>query len=223
MHILYWNTCLTTKPKPLFKHLMLLHHVKNIDYFCLNEATAELVALFKQAGWYTFYVANTAQRGVLIASRHVLKNSRSYLLSSVVRKKAINENHILIVEANWKNKPLIIATTHLTYLRPKEMKRRAAEREVLTKVLPRNRTVFGGDLNTVVFPLAKWDIQQLGFKSLIKGKTWCWHLKNSLYRIPIKLQLDHVFTNQSLYQTVSATILREQKLSDHFPILVKLH
>ena len=78
------------------------------------------------------------------------------------------------------------------------------------------------DLNTIVIPYAKWEIVNNGYKSRVKGKTWCWHLKNSWRRIPIKMQLDYVLHTDDLYHMVSAQILKEQKLSDHFPILVTL-
>lgn len=223
MKIIYWNTFLTTDSQALFEHMMLMYqNYQGIDYFCINEATLELEEVFKKAHWQTFYISNTSDRGVLIASKHSLKNPRNYLLSSVIRKKEENQNHILIVEAVWKNQPLVIATTHLTYLRLKEVKRRSQERKVLTKVLPRNRTIFGGDLNTILLPLARWDIEKMNFKGRIKGKTWQWHLKNTWYKMPVKLQLDHVFTTLDIYHLVSATILPPQKFSDHYPILVEI-
>ena len=52
MKILYWNTCLTTQARALFEHLMLLRQVLGgIDYFCLSEATKELLVLLQKAGW----------------------------------------------------------------------------------------------------------------------------------------------------------------------------
>ena len=224
MHVIYWNTCLTTGPEALFGQLMLFNQVyKGIDYFCLNEATVVLVGIFKQAGWQTFYTANTDDRGVLIASRRPLHKKRSYLLSSAMRKEGINKNHLMMVEGYWQNKPLTIATTHLTYCRPRELSRRRTERQKLAKLLPRNRTLFGGDLNTVVIPFAKWDIARMGYQSKVRGKTWCWHLKNTLRRIPLKLQLDYVLATDDIQNAVSAEILAEQQISDHFPIIVTLH
>lgn len=223
MRILYWNTCLTTGSEALFEHLMLLRQtLGGVDYFCLNEATETLTALFKKSGYQTFYKANTARRGVLIASRQPLRQKRSYLLSSVIRKEGVNENHLLMVEVSWRQQPLTVATTHLSYLRLKEVKRRRQERRKLSQILPRNRTVFGGDLNTVIIPFAKWDVVRSGYRSQVRGKTWRWHLKNTWKRIPFKLQLDYVFSTHDLSNAVSAKILKEQKLSDHFPILVRL-
>ena len=224
MHIIYWNTCLTTDPQALFDHLMLYHQLyQGVDYFCLNEATLALANLFQKAGWQTFYTDNTSQRGVLIASRHPLHKKRSYLLSAAQRQEGLNKNHLMMVEAYWQNKPLTIATTHLTYWRPRELGRRRAERQKLAKILPRNRTLFGGDLNTIILPFAKWDVVRMGYRSKVRGKTWCWHLKNSLRRLPIKLQLDYVFATDDIQTSVSAKILSEQQLSDHFPIVVTLH
>ena len=196
---------------------------RGIDYFCLNEATPPLLDFFKKAGWQTFYVDNTPERGVLIASKHPLHKKRSYLLSAAQRNNQKNENHLIMIEAYWHNKPLTIATTHLVYFRLKEIARRRFERVKLVKYLPRNRTVFGGDLNTIVIPFAKWNVEQIGYQSKVKGKTYCWHLKNTLKRIPIKFQLDYVFATTDIQNSVSAKIMKEQKLSDHFPILVVLH
>ncbi|MCY4089131.1 MAG: endonuclease/exonuclease/phosphatase family protein [Candidatus Saccharibacteria bacterium] len=224
MKIIYWNTCLTTNSQDLFENLMWLHQIhKGIDYFCINEATNNLKELFHQAHWHTFYKANTDSRGVLIVSKSPLKQARSYLLSSVMRKGKVNQNHLLMIETRRGNKTFTIATTHLTYLRLKEISRRKAERKQLTRFLPRNQVIFGGDLNTVVIPFAKWDLKNLGYHSKVKGKTWCWHLKNTWKRIPFKLQLDHIFSSSDMSQVVKAKILKEQKLSDHFPILVEVY
>ncbi|MYB39875.1 endonuclease/exonuclease/phosphatase family protein [Candidatus Saccharibacteria bacterium] len=224
MRILYWNTCITTDPQALFDRLSLFHQLYGgIDYFCLNEATPQLVELMRGAGWRIFHVDNTDVKGVAIASRHPLRQKRSYLLSSVSRQGRQDKNHLLMVEAYWRNKPVTIATTHLTYLRFKEIRRRRQERKELVRILPRNRTVFGGDLNTIVIPFAKWDVEQLGYQNKVKGKTWCWHLKNTLRRIPVKLQLDYVFATHDIRDVVEAKILKEQGISDHFPILVTLY
>ena len=223
MRVIYWNICLTTRPQPLFEHLMFLHQsLQGVDYFCLQEATVGLVDLFQKAGWQTFYMPNTSLRGILIVSKHALKKKRSYLLSSVIRKGRKNENYLILIESSWSNQPITIATTHLTYLRLREIVRRRRERKKLVKLLPKNNTLFGGDLNTIILPYAKWDIVQSGYISRVKGKTWCWHLKNTLRRIPFKLQLDYVFNTQDIHYSIRAKILREQKLSDHFPILVEL-
>ncbi len=224
MRILYWNTCITTDPEALFDTLMFFNHFyKGIDYFCINEATPALLNSFKKFGWQTFYTENTLDRGVLIASKHPLRKKRSYLLSAVERKNYSNKNHLMMIEAYWRNKPFTIATTHLTYLRIKEIRRRRIERRKMAKILPRNRTLFGGDLNAVIIPFAKWDIIEAGYQSKVRGKTWCWHLKNTLKRIPVRLQLDYVFATHDIQDTVTAKILKEQKISDHFPILVTLH
>ena len=224
MKIIYWNTCLTTDSQALFENLMWFWQIyKGVDYFCINEATESLKNLFDKAHWHTFYKANTASRGVLIASRYPLKQARSYLLSSVNRRGALNQNHLLMIETKRRNQIFTIATTHLTYLRLREIKRRRAERKQLIRFLPRNQVVFGGDLNTVLIPFAKWDLKNLGYHSKVKGKTWCWHLKNTWKRIPFKLQLDHIFSSSDMSQIVKAKILKEQKLSDHFPILVEVY
>lgn len=224
MKVLYWNTCLTTDPESLFDRLMFFNHFyKGVDYFCINEATPILLNFFKKFGWQTFYTENTPEKGVLIASRRPLHKKRSYLLSVVDRKNNSNKNHLMMVEAHWRNKPLTIATTHLTYLRIKEIRRRRIERRKMAKILPRNRTLFGGDLNTVIIPFAKWDVLQIGYQSKVNGKTWCWHLKNNLERIPIRLQLDYVFATHDIQNVITAQILKEQKISDHFPILVIFH
>ena len=224
MQIIYWNTCLTSDPKAVFERLMLFHQFyKGVDYFCLSEATIPLVSLFRSAGWQTFYVANTVRRGVVIASRHPLHKKRSYVLSSAQRKGGTNSNHLMMIEAYWQNRPLTIATTHLTFWRLREISRRRLERKKMAKLLPKNRTVFGGDLNTIIIPFAKWDVTQAGYYSKVQGKTWCWYLKHSLKRIPFKLQLDYIFATHDIQGLISAKILKEQKVSDHFPILVTLH
>ena len=158
-----------------------------------------------------------------MASRHPLRKKRSYLLSAAQRKNGENKNHLMMIEVRWRNRPLTIATTHLTYWRPRELGRRRLERQRLAKLLPRNRTLFGGDLNTIVLPFAKWDIARMGYRSLVRGKTWCWHLSKSFRRIPAKLQLDYVMVTDDIQNAVSAKILAEQEISDHFPLLVKLH
>lgn len=224
MQILYWNTCLSTNPKALFEALMFLNEaLKGIDYFCINEATEALSDLFKEAQWNVFYMPNTTYRGVLIASKQTLRHQRSYLLSERKHRKRNIKNYLLMVEASHRKQPITIATTHLTFFRLHELGRRRLERQRLIQYLPRNRTIFGGDLNSAVLPLAKWAVTNLGYHSRVRGKTWCWHLKNTWYRIPFKLQLDYVLSTHDIDGSVSAWILAEQKLSDHFPILAELH
>lgn len=224
MKLIYWNTLFLTEPEPLFERLMFFHQsFKKIDYFCLTEATTPLVTLFKQNGWQTFYIDNTSQRGILIASKHPLHKKRTYLLSEVERKGQPNKNHLMMIETYWQNKPLTIALTHLTLWRPREILRRRAERQKMAKILPKNRTLFGGDLNTIILPFAKWDVERVGYKSKVKGKTWRWQPNNRSTYIPLKLQLDHIFGTNDIQDFISAEILKEQKVSDHFPILVKLH
>ena len=225
MQILYWNTCLTTPAKPLFKHLMYLNHIyKNIDYLCLSEATPALIKLFQVNGWQIFEKANTPQRkSLLIASRHNLNNKRHYQLSSTAGRKRLNDAYLMLIDVQWRNQTLTLANTHLTYLRPKEMDRRRQERRKLVAYLPKNRTLLGGDFNTVILPFAKWDLKQVKYISHVKGKTWCWHLKRSLRRIPIQLQLDYVFSTPDIANSVSTKLFKPQKLSDHYPILVTLN
>ena len=222
MKILFWNTCYTTDPQDLFKDLMILHQSLKIDYFCLNEATPALITLLEKDSWQVFYKQNTDERKVLIFSKHPLRKKRAYLLSHAMRDGRDNDNHLLMIEVFWRQQPMTLATTHLTYWRPREIARRRLERKILVKHLPRQNTIFGGDLNTIIFPFSKWDIISLGFQSRIKGKTWCWHLRHTFRRIPFKLQLDHVFATHDISTAVSARILKERRLSDHFPILVEL-
>lgn len=223
MKILYWNTLLTTPAKPLYRHLMFLNHTLKLDYFCLSEVTPQLLSLFQAAGWQVFYKANTSQRGMLIASRKNLINKRSYLLSAAQRSGGDNANHLLLVDIKWRNQMYTLANTHLTYLRLREIVRRKTERKELVGCLPRNSTLLGGDFNAVIVPFVKWEIQNIGYVSHVRGKTWCWHLKNTLWRIPVKLQLDYIFTTKDMANLVTAYILSEQKLSDHSPLLVQLN
>ena len=223
MKIIYWNTCLTTPAKPLFKHLMYLNHIyKNIDYFCLQEATPQLVKLFQLNGWQTFEKANTTHRSLLIASKHNLNNKRQYQLSATVRGGRKHATYLMLIDLKWRNQTLTLANTHLTYLRLREIKCRRSERRKLVSYLPQNHTLLGGDFNTVIFPFVKWDLKQIKYISHFKGKTWCWHLKNTLKRIPIQLQLDYVFSTADIANTVRTDIFRPQKMSDHYPILVTL-
>ena len=134
MHILYWNTCLTTDPEALFKHLKKFRqNIDNLDILCLNEATPKLVTLLKQDGWQVTFKPNSKRHGILIAAKAAIHKQRSYQLSSVIRKGAVSQKHLLLAEIEWGKKRLTVATTHLTYWRLKELKRRREERKVLLK------------------------------------------------------------------------------------------
>ena len=224
MQIIFWNTLFTAHQPSLFGRLMFLDHAyEGIDYFCLNEATLDLEKMFNKSGWQTFYVANTSTRGVLIASRRPLRNKRHYLLSAVERAGGPNSNHLMMVEAHHRNQNFTLAVTHLTYWRLREITRRRLERQKLAKIIPKNRTILGGDFNTILLHFAKWDIERVGYVSKLKGKTWRWRLKDTFMRTPLKLQLDYVFSTYDLQNSVKARLLKEQSISDHLPILTTLN
>ena len=129
----------------------------------------------------------------------------------------------MMVEAHHRSQNFTLATTHLTYWRVREITRRRLERQKLAKIIPKNRTILGGDFNTILLHFAKWDIERAGYVSKVKGKTWRWRLKDTLMRTPIKLQLDYVFATYDLQNSVKSRLLKEQSISDHLPILTTLN
>ena len=117
---------------------------------------------------------------------------------------------------------MTVGTTHLTYLRPIELRRRRLERLELIKFLPKERAVVGGDLNTFGIPFAKIHIVNQGYSSQVSGKTWQWRPeKIEIDNLPIETQLDYVFATNDIDNLVSAQIM-EESLSDHRPLLVRL-
>lgn len=224
MTIVFWNVCRSSEPGPLFDQLNNLKIAdRGVDYLCLNEATRDLVKLFKRAGWQTFYDDNDPVSGILVAGRRPLSQPRKYSLSSVGNEQTPNQTSLVLFEAKHDGGPVTIATTHLTYFRFRQFPRRKVERSQLLCYLPRQRTVFGGDLNTVALPLAKYTVRSMGFVSKFKGKTWQWHLEKSWNRIPIRLQLDHVFVTGDINPQIKVSSLGQQKFSDHYPLLVELN
>ncbi len=224
MTIIFWNTCRSSEPGPLFDQLNNLKiGDRGVDYFCLAEASQDLAKLFKRAGWQTFYDDNDPVSGILVAGRRPLIQPRKYNLSSVGASDTPNQTSLVLFEAKHAGGSVTVATTHLTYFRIRQFSRRKVERGQLLRYLPRQRTIFGGDLNTVVFPLAKYTVKSMGFQSKFKGRTWQWHLERSWNRIPIRLQLDHVFVTGDINPQVQVASLGQQKFSDHYPLLVELN
>ncbi len=223
MNILFWNTYRSSEPGPLFDQLNDFRlDDAGLDYLCLTEATQDLAKLFKRSGWQTFYDDNDSTSGVLVAGRKPLLQPRKYNLSSAGKVSGPNQTSLVLFEANYQKQPITVATTHLTYFRPRQLSQRKVERHRLLRYLPRQRTVFGGDLNTVIFPVVKWTVKSMGFQSKFRGKTWQWHLKRSWSRIPVRLQLDHVFVTRDLSPQIRVQSLGQQTLSDHYPLLVQL-
>ena len=223
MNILFWNTCRSSEPGPLFDQLHGFRlDERGLDYLCLTEATSDLNKLFKRAGWQTFYDDYNSISGILVAGRRPLIQPRKYSLSGTNHGSGNNQTSLVLFEAKYQKQPVTIATTHLTYFRPRQLSRRKVERVRLMRYLPRQRTVFGGDLNTVAFPLAKWTVKSMGFQSKFRGKTWQWHLEKSWNRIPVRLQLDHVFVTRDINPQIRVISLGQQSLSDHYPLLVQI-
>lgn len=224
MTIIFWNVCRSSEPGPLFDQLNDLKiDDRGIDYFCLTEATRDLAKLFKRAGWQTFYDDNDPVSGILVAGRRPLSQPRKYNLSSVSDSQTPKQTSLVLFEAKHAGGPVTVATTHLTNFKIRKFSRRKVERQQLLRYLPRQRTVFGGDLNTVVFPLAKYTVRSMGFHSKFKGKTWQWHLEKSWNKIPIRMQLDHVFVTGDINPQTKVSSLGQQKFSDHYPLLVELN
>ena len=226
MRVIYWNIEFNSSTEQVLKLMAGFdRRFDGVDYWCLSEANEPLAKLLEAQGMAVFYRPNTSYRGVLIATRHkkTLKKCRAYSLGSIERKGETYRTPLLLAGVEYHGKTLILATTHLTYLRPKEILRRRSERRLLIKYLPRQKTVLGGDLNTVVLPFAKWDVTNLGYRSKVKGNTWRWHRGPNRQKMPLSLQLDHVLATADLTSRVEAKILGQQAVSDHYPILATIN
>lgn len=209
-----------TKPDKVVVAIEELRQTHGVDVFCLNEATSEVQRLLERSGYKTVYIARSDHHGVMIASRHVIKNSRHYELVETMRNGSPHRTPILMADFMHKKRKITVATTHLTYFGPREFLRRDKEKHEILNYIPPNNTVFGGDLNTVIFPFVKWTLKHQGLKSRVKGKTW--RLEIGRHKLPISMQLDHVFTTRDIASITKAEILPFQVISDHKPILTTI-
>ncbi|MEM6998162.1 MAG: endonuclease/exonuclease/phosphatase family protein [Patescibacteria group bacterium] len=190
----------------------------NVDIFCLNEAVPEMESMLAKKGYKVAFIARSDHHGVMIASRLPISNRRHYELVETMRRGSPHRTPILMADFMHQKRKITVATAHLTYFGPTEFFRRDREKHEVIKYIPPNNAIFGGDLNTFVFPFVKWTLKEQGLKHKVQGKTW--RLVVGGRRTPIKMQLDHVFTTKDLSGAVNAKILPEQSVSDHFPILV---
>lgn len=227
MRVIYWNIEFLTSVEQAWKAMLKIHkQVDGVDYWCLSEATPDLAKLLEKNGYHVFFRANSKVFGVLIATKHKksLKKCRAYNLSTANqrRKRVTDHTPILLADIEFQGKSLTLSNTHLTYFRPREILRRRHERRILVKCLPRQKSIFGGDLNTFIIPFAKWDVVNLGYRPKARGKTWRQFRGEGEHRrqTPFKLQLDHVLVTPDLAAHTSAVILGQQAVSDHFPTLV---
>ena len=228
MQIVYWNTEFVNPPEKVWRLMSRLHERHGgVDYWCINESTPELAKLLEKQGFSVFYKPSNNHRGIfgtMIATKHkrTLKKYRSYNLSTAENKGDTYHTPLLMAGVEFNAQQFIICTTHLTYFSWRGLLRRRRERPQLVKFLPKHRTIFGGDLNTIILPFAKWDVINAGFRARAKGKTWRWHRSKDRRPMPITLQLDHIFASRDLAARVETKILGQQSISDHYPILVRV-
>ena len=229
MQIIYWNSEFVSAPEKVWQVMTRLDERHGgIDYWCINESTPLLAKFLEKQGLSVFYKASNNHRGIfgsMIATRHkrTLKKYRSYNLSTAENKGDIYKTPLLMAGVEFNGQQFVICTTHLTYFNWRGLLRRRRERPRLVKYLPKHRTIFGGDLNTMIVPFAKWDVVNAGFRARLKAKTWRWHRTKDRQLMPLTLQLDHVFASRDIAARVEAKVLGQQPISDHFPILVSFN
>ncbi len=231
MKIIFWNTYMRSKPEEVWQAMQSIESAHSeIDIWCFSEVNPDLQKLLKKERMHLFYCERSdentyrasTEHGIMVASRKPIKKPRSYMLSELKKRKGIHKTPVILCEAKTSKGNITIATSHLTFWgAATNNARRKKERRKLLEYLPRNKAIFGGDLNSVILKPVVWGLKDAGFQQLHKGMTWRWHPLRKL-AVPFFLQLDHVFATPDLIASCKVEALDSQPVSDHRPLLVNI-